>query len=144
MFSVGNVSQNAARDSAEIPEALVKELEQRLNSMRDPLLPYDEDIEFHDAIRAIAMKQFHHTYGDGSSSSGDNSDDDDDDDDEDDLKGAAAVKHHSHGGPSSSDAGGEQDKKSSSTRARIRGFLRSIQVHLGSSGGAGEQGTSGQ
>ncbi|KAL8400046.1 hypothetical protein RB594_000456 [Gaeumannomyces avenae] len=140
MFSVGNVSQNAARDSAEIPEALVKELERRFNSMRDPLLPSDDDIEFHDAIRAIAMKQSHPTYGDSSSSSGNNSDEDD----EDDLKCTAAVKHHSHGGPSSSDAGGEQDKKSSSTRARIRGFLRSIQVHLGSSGGAGEQGTSGQ
>ncbi|KAL8393519.1 hypothetical protein RB595_003317 [Gaeumannomyces hyphopodioides] len=131
MFSVGNVSQNASRDSAEIPEALVKELQRRFNSLRDPFLLYDDDIEFHDAIRAIAMKQFHHACSDSSNS----------DDEDDEPKGGVKHhhQHHSHSGPSS--GAGEQDKKS--TRARIRGFLQSIQVHL-SSGGGGEQATSGQ
>ncbi|KLU88068.1 hypothetical protein MAPG_07055 [Magnaporthiopsis poae ATCC 64411] len=112
MFSVGNVSQNAARDSAEIPEDLIKELERRFHTLRDPFLMYDEDIEFHDAIRAMAMKQVH---CDNNSSSSD---------DEEDCPKGGDIKIHN----GSSEA--EQDKKPSSTRARIRGFLRSIQVHL--------------
>lgn len=135
MFSVGNVSQNAARDSAEIPEDLIKELERRFHTLRDPFLMYGEDVEFHDAIRAMAMKQVHC----------DNSSSGSDEEEEDCPKGGNGggggddVNNHQNGSPSSaSSSDAEQDKKSS-TRTRIRGFLRSIHVHL--SNGAAEQAT---
>jgi hypothetical protein len=54
MFSVGNVAANSRRDSSEdLPR--VKELESRYCYLRDPLLDYEDDTEFHDAIRQMVL-----------------------------------------------------------------------------------------
>ena len=52
MYAIGNATSNFTCDSPALKH--ITTLEQQYTSLRDPLLSYEDDIDFHDAIRALA------------------------------------------------------------------------------------------
>lgn len=52
MFSIGNAAKNFSKVS--LDDNSLNNLEQQYLFLRDPLLDYEDDANFHDAIRAIA------------------------------------------------------------------------------------------
>ncbi|TLS28594.1 hypothetical protein PpBr36_00844 [Pyricularia pennisetigena] len=57
MYKVGNVTENLSRDSSDIPASLIKTLQSRHQSLRDPLLLQRDDTAFNDMIRQLAFEE---------------------------------------------------------------------------------------
>ncbi|KAI6371366.1 hypothetical protein MCOR25_003974 [Pyricularia grisea] len=57
MYKVGNVAENLGRDSSDIPASLIKTLQSRHQSLRDPFLLQCDDTAFNDMIRQMAFEE---------------------------------------------------------------------------------------